>query len=119
MGAATARQYRITDGTSSLPRPRFPFIVINVSVADETVEIRNKLGLHLRAASTLAQTAAKFASIVTITRGKETVNARSITGLMMLGAGVGTRLKVRAEGPDAEQALSTVRSLFENKFGEE
>jgi phosphocarrier protein HPr len=92
---------------------------MSVSVVEGTVEIRNKLGLHLRAASTLAQTAARFAATVTIMRGKERVNARSITGLMMLGAAIGTRLRVKAEGPDAEQALKAVRTLFEDKFGEE
>lgn len=90
-----------------------------VKVADGTVEVKNKLGLHLRAASTLAQTAARFASTVTITRAKETVNARSVTGLMMLGAGAGTKLKVRADGPDADEALKAVQGLFADKFGEE
>lgn len=90
-----------------------------VSVAEGTVEIRNKLGLHLRAASTLAQTAARFTSTVTVTRGKESVNARSVTGLMILGAGTGTKLKLKVDGPDAEEAYKAVKALFEDKFGEE
>ncbi len=90
-----------------------------MSVAEGTFEIKNRLGLHLRAASTLAQTAARFASAITITRGKERVNGRSVTGLMMLGAGMGTRVKVKAEGPDAEEALKAVQTLFDDKFGEE
>jgi phosphocarrier protein HPr len=93
--------------------------VEGTKVAEGTVEVRNKLGLHLRAASTLAQTAAKFASTVTITRAKETVNARSVTGLMMLGAGAGTKLKLKTEGPDADEAFKTVQALFADKFGEE
>lgn len=88
-------------------------------MAEGTVEIRNKLGLHLRAASTLAQTAARFASTVTVTRGKESVNARSVTGLMILGAGTGTKLKLKVDGPDAEEAFKAVKALFDNKFGEE
>jgi phosphocarrier protein HPr len=90
-----------------------------VSVAEATVEIRNRLGLHLRAASTLAQAVAGFSSQITIARGKNQVSAKSVTGLMMLGAGQGSKLKVRAEGSDAKEALKTVQSLFEQGFGEE
>jgi phosphotransferase system HPr (HPr) family protein len=93
--------------------------VFVVKVAEGTVEVKNKLGLHLRAASTLAQTAARFASTVTITRAKESVNARSVTGLMMLGAGTGTKLKVKVEGPDADEAFKAVQAVFEDKFGED
>ena len=89
-----------------------------MKVAEGTVEVKNKLGLHLRAASTLAQMAAKFASTVTITRARETVNARSVTGLMMLGAGAGTKLKLKAEGPDADEAFKAMQALFADKFGE-
>lgn len=90
-----------------------------VSVAEETVEIRNKLGLHLRAATLLVKTAGRFSSSITLTRGKESANARSVIGLMTLGAGVGTRLKVKAEGSDAADAVKAVKALFEDKFGED
>jgi phosphocarrier protein HPr len=90
-----------------------------VNVAEATVEIKNRLGLHLRAASTLAQTAAKFNSQVMIGRGKNLISAKSVTGLMMLGAGIGSKLKVRVEGDDAKEALKAVQNLFENKFDEE
>jgi phosphocarrier protein HPr len=90
-----------------------------VAVAQATVEVRNRLGLHLRAASTLAQTAAKFSSSITLTRGKDRVSARSVTGVMMLGAGIGSRIKVEADGPDSEDALKAVERLFQDKFGEE
>ncbi len=73
----------------------------------------------MRAASTLAQTAARFSSAITIARGKERVNARSITGLMTLGAAMGSRVKVKAEGPDADEALEAIQGLFDDKFGEE
>ena len=95
------------------------FIVTVVNVAEATVEVRNRLGLHLRAASALAQTAARFASQVMIGRGKNLVNAKSMTSLMMLGAGQGSRLKVRAEGADAREALKAVQELFDDRFGEE
>jgi phosphocarrier protein HPr len=90
-----------------------------VAVAQATVEVRNRLGLHLRAASTLAQTAAKFSSSITLARGKDRVSARSVTGVMMLGAGIGSRIKVEADGPDSEKALKAIEDLFHNKFGEE
>lgn len=84
-----------------------------------TVEVKNRLGLHLRAATTLAETVNRFHSAVTLARGKNRASARSVTGLMMLGAGQGVRLKVRAEGEDAKQAMATVRELFDARFGEE
>jgi phosphocarrier protein HPr len=90
-----------------------------VNVAEATVEIKNRLGMHLRAASTLAQTAARFKSQISIIKGKNKVNARSVTGLMMLGAAIGTKLKVRAEGEDAKEALRAIQQLFEDRFGEE
>jgi phosphocarrier protein HPr len=89
------------------------------SAAEATVEIKNRLGLHLRAATTLAQAAARFNCAVTLGRGKDMVNARSVTALIMLGAGKGTKLRLRAEGADAQDAVSELRSLFENGFGEE
>jgi phosphocarrier protein HPr len=90
-----------------------------VNAVEATVEIKNRLGLHLRAASTLAQAVQKFKSQVTIGKGKNQISAKSITGLMMLGAGIGTRLKVRVEGEDAADAMRAVKQLFEDKFGEE
>jgi phosphocarrier protein HPr len=94
-------------------------ILSGVSVAEATVEVRNRLGLHLRAASTLTETVNRFKSAVTLTRGKNQVNARSVTSLMMLGAGIGTKLKLRAEGDDAREAVAAVKELFEARFGED
>ena len=90
-----------------------------MNVAEEAVEIKNRLGLHLRAATTLAQAAAKFKSTVTLIRGKDQANARSVTSLIMLGAGKGTRLHLRAKGDDAEAAMAELSDLFKNGFGEE
>ncbi len=86
---------------------------------EATVEIKNRLGLHLRAASTLAQAAGRFTSKITITRGKNQVSAKSVTALMMLGAEKGVKVKVRAEGDDAREALKAVENVFEERFGEE
>ncbi|MGH7948779.1 MAG: HPr family phosphocarrier protein [Candidatus Binataceae bacterium] len=90
-----------------------------MSVEEATVEVKNRLGLHLRAASTLSQEAAKYDAAITIARGKNSVSARSITGLITLGAGQGSKLKVRAEGPQARDALKAVKRLFEERFGED
>lgn len=86
---------------------------------EDTLEIRNRLGLHLRAASTLAQSLKAFESSVTLTRGRQQANAKSVTSMIMLGAGLGAKLKVKAEGPDADEALAVVRDLFEQRFGED
>ncbi len=83
------------------------------------MEVKNRLGLHLRAASTLAQAAKQFSSEITVSRGKNQANAKGVTGLMVLGAGPGVKLKIRAEGPDAREALKAVQKLFEEGFGED
>jgi phosphocarrier protein HPr len=67
----------------------------------------------------LVKTAGKFSSAITIARGKDRASARSVIGLMTLGAGIGTRLLVKAEGADAEEALKAVEALFNDKFGED
>ena len=90
-----------------------------MSPAEATLEIKNRLGLHLRAASALAQTVKRFSATVTISHDGQEVNAGSVTSLMMLGAGKGTKLKVKAEGPDAQKALTALRELFDDRFGED
>ncbi len=90
-----------------------------MGAADATLEVKNRLGLHLRAASTLFQTVTKFKSSVTISNGQQEVSARSVTGLMMLGAGQGTKLKVKVDGPDAAAAMAAIKALFDARFGEE
>lgn len=82
------------------------------------IVISNKLGLHARAAAKLTQTAGRFESEVYIARGAQRVNAKSIMGVMMLAAGLGTTVTVDAEGGDAQEALKTIQQLFDNKFGE-
>lgn len=84
-----------------------------------TLEIKNKLGLHLRAASTLAQIAKEFQSAITIGHGDQEVNARSVIQLMMLGAAHGSKLKIKIQGPDAAAAMAAIKSIFEQRFNEE
>lgn len=81
--------------------------------------ITNKLGLHARAAAKLTQLAGQYQSEIFIARGQQRVNAKSIMGVMMLAAGLGVTVTVDAEGDDADQALSQIVQLFNDKFGEE
>jgi phosphocarrier protein HPr len=90
-----------------------------VNSLEGTLEIKNRLGLHLRAASTLAETVKKFKATVMLGSGKQAVNARSVTNLIMLGAGQGTRLNVKVEGPDAQAAMDAIKDLFEQRFNED
>jgi phosphocarrier protein HPr len=82
------------------------------------IVISNKLGLHARAAAKLTQLAGRYKSEIFIARGAQRVNAKSIMGVMMLAAGLGVTVTVDAEGQDADQALSDIRQLFDDKFGE-
>jgi phosphotransferase system HPr (HPr) family protein len=93
--------------------------VCPVSAVEATLEIKNRLGLHLRAASTLAQSLKQFSSTVMLSYGDQEVNARSVTSLIMLGAAQGAKLKVKTEGDDAQATMAAVKSLFEARFGEE
>jgi phosphocarrier protein HPr len=90
-----------------------------VNPAEATLEIKNRLGLHLRAASTLAETVKRFTATVTLISGRQEVNARSVTQLIMLGAGQGTKLKVKVDGPDATAAMAAIKALFDARFGED
>jgi phosphocarrier protein HPr len=87
-------------------------------MASVDITVTNKLGLHARASAKLTQLASRFHSEIHISRGTRRVNAKSIMGVMMLAAGMGTIVKVEAEGEDAPQALEQIEALFEQKFGE-
>ena len=80
--------------------------------------VSNKLGLHARAAAKLTQLAARFSSDIHISKGAKRVNAKSIMGVMMLAAGMGTTVTIDATGGDADQAISEIQALFDDKFGE-
>ncbi len=81
--------------------------------------IPNTLGLHARPAAMLAQEAGKFKAAITILKDGLEVNGKSVMGLMLLAAECGSKLKIRADGPDEGPALDALRSLFERKFGEQ
>jgi len=81
--------------------------------------VSNRLGLHARATAKLVQTVAPFKSTITLLAKGREVNAKSIMGVMLLAAGQGTTVVVRADGEDAEAALTAVAALFERRFDED
>lgn len=85
---------------------------------ERTVEIVNKNGLHARPAAEIVKLSAKFQSEITIVRDDLEVNGKSIMGVMMLAAEFGSNILVRANGPDAEQAVTAIADLVAAKFGE-
>ena len=81
-------------------------------------DIVNKLGLHARAAAKLTHLASGFQCEIWISRSGRRVNAKSIMGVMMLAAGKGSRVKLEAQGADADAALKALTALIANRFGE-
>ncbi len=81
--------------------------------------IKNRLGLHARAAAQLVQTANKFMSDVTVVKEDVEVNGKSIMGILLLAAPQGTDISVTVTGSDEEQAMSTIAELIEDGFGED
>lgn len=85
---------------------------------ERIVQIVNKAGLHARPAAEIVKLAAKYASDITVVRDELEVNGKSIMGVMMLAAECGSTLQLKAEGPDAAEALDALEKLIESKFGE-
>jgi len=80
--------------------------------------ISNKLGLHARASAKLTKLAGSFASEVWMSKGERRVNAKSIMGVMMLAAGLGSTVDVETHGPDEQTAMDALLALIHDKFGE-
>jgi phosphocarrier protein HPr len=80
--------------------------------------ISNKLGLHARASAKLTKLAGSFASEVWLSRGERRVNAKSIMGVMMLAAGIGSTVELETSGPDEQAAMDALLALMADKFGE-
>jgi phosphocarrier protein len=81
--------------------------------------ILNKRGLHARASAKIVEAAARFNAEIAILKDGQRVSARSIMGLMMLAASLGSEIGLEAEGPEAEAAMTAMLALIEAKFGEE
>ena len=89
------------------------------AVVSRVVLIVNRRGLHARAAAKLVTIAERFSANVDVLRDGQVVSARSIMGLMMLGAGMGSTVELRAEGFDANEALDAIAGLIEAGFHEQ
>ena len=86
--------------------------------AEKTMLIQNELGLHARAATKLVQTASKFPCEITVTKDGHEVNGKSIMGVLMLVASKGTTVTIKAKGDRAQEAVTAIAALIDDKFGE-
>jgi len=82
------------------------------------IEIINKLGLHARASAKLSQLAAQFPCEILLSRNGRQINAKSIMGVMMLAAGIGSKVTLETVGDQADEALAALTELINNRFGE-
>jgi phosphocarrier protein HPr len=85
----------------------------------KTLKLKNKLGMHARAAAAFVRIAQQYQAEIFIERNGQMVNGKSILGILTLACPMGGSLTVRAEGVDAMKALDELEKLIENKFGEE
>ena len=84
----------------------------------QSITISNKLGLHARASAKLTKLAGSFDSDVFMSRNERRVNAKSIMGVMMLAAGIGSVVEIEVMGPDEQAAMAALIALIDDKFGE-
>ena len=82
------------------------------------IEIINKLGLHARASAKLSQLAAQFPCEILLSRNRRQINAKSIMGVMMLAAGIGSTVTLETVGDQADEAMQALTELINNRFGE-
>jgi phosphocarrier protein HPr len=107
------------DRPASAREPLMPPVPMSDATLSKNLEIKNRLGLHARAAAQWVQTAARFDADITVAKDGQIVNGKSILGLMMLAAAQGSCIEVRVSGPQAAEALAAIEHLCEQKFNEE
>jgi phosphocarrier protein len=95
-----------------------PLKQTELSVIKNTTTVINKLGLHARASAKLTKMAGSFPCEVWVSRGDRRVNAKSIMGVMMLAAGLGSEIVIETDGPQEGEAMEALLALLANKFGE-
>ena len=83
-----------------------------------TATISNKLGLHARASAKLTKLAGSFSCEIWISKGERRVNAKSIMGVLMLAAGLGSQISIETEGEQAQEAMDALLALLADRFGE-
>ena len=87
-------------------------------MTEKEIVISNRLGLHARAAAKFVQAASRFRARISISRDGQNVDGKSILGILMLAAAQGSRLVLRADGPDESDAVGALEALVDGKFGE-
>lgn len=87
-------------------------------MVEQEITISNRLGLHARAAAKFVQLAGKFRARIHLCRDGQSVDGKSILGILTLAASRGTGITLRADGPDEQQAVLELKNLIDNKFGE-
>jgi phosphocarrier protein HPr len=87
-------------------------------VTERSIEIKNKLGLHARAAAKFVHMASRFKAEVKVRKGEEEVDGKSILGILLLAAGRGSTILVKADGEDERDALDAIEKLIDGKFDE-
>ncbi len=88
-------------------------------MVEKTLTLKNKLGLHARAAAKLVQLAENYSSEIKIIKDNVEADGKSILGVLLLAAPVGSELTFKINGEDEEEAIKAIENLIENKFGEE
>jgi len=83
-----------------------------------SIQISNKLGLHARASAKLTKLAGGFKCDIHLSRNGRRVNSKSIMGVMMLAAGLGSEVVIETDGPEEQAAMDALRALIQDKFGE-
>ena len=88
-------------------------------MTEKMVKVINRAGIHARPSAILVQTTKNFESNIFFVKNSDRINAKSIMGIITLGAGYGAEIKVIADGPDEEEAVEAISRIFESKFEEE
>jgi phosphocarrier protein len=88
-------------------------------MVERIVTIQNRAGIHARPAALLVQTTKDFRCNIYLEKGDDRINGKSIMGIITLGAGYGTELKIIAEGPDEQEAVEALVKVFDSKFEED
>lgn len=84
-----------------------------------TFKIKNKLGIHARPAAKLASVSSQYKSKISLARDGQNVNGKSVLGILTLACPYGSKITIKAEGADADEAVEALRKLIEEKFGED
>ncbi len=88
-------------------------------MVQKKITVKNRAGLHARPAAMVVTCASKFKAAVNLEKGSEKIDAKSILGILTMGVGFGSEILISADGPDEQEALDAMVSLFENKFEED